>query len=294
MLAVTFLMVAVTSTVFAATFADGGVKISAENGNGRIHVTGAQGDVDKYVRDIQFCPDQVKYQKDFVCGLNWPIPVERVSPTEAVFQLDMNAVANGQRAFNFKNDGHWSQVSTSKLGGNLVVEMSDPNGDSEDGRGGCHYTYVGDLPAGSYTPYNETACGGAARVVRTVAKPAPAPTAPRAEMVQTVVRSSDAQIVQSKQVAKVSVKIKGNNNTVITKIRQQKNINQQKGATVKIKGSNNKVKACTVNINITNQLMGGHAVAPNNCAGCHNNDVWPHLSQTYGTFKNCTTSTVKK
>lgn len=161
-LAMAVFLVAVTSTAFATTFSDGGVKIWGESSNGRIHVTGSQEDVEKYVRNIQFCPDQIKYKPGFVCGLNWPVTVERISSTEAVFQLDADGMKNGQRAFNFKSDGHWSQVSTSKTNGNIVVEMSDPNADSEDGRGGCHYTYVGDLPAGSYTPYRPEACGGIA------------------------------------------------------------------------------------------------------------------------------------
>jgi hypothetical protein len=160
MLATMLIMVAVTSTVFAKTFSDGGVKISAEAGNGKIHVQGNASDIDKYVKNIQFCPDQIKYQDGFTCGLNWPISAERVSANEVVFHLDMNAVQNGQRAFNFKNNGAWSQVLSSKTAGNVVIEMSDPSDGSDDGRGGCHYTYVGDLPAGSYIPYKPELCGG--------------------------------------------------------------------------------------------------------------------------------------
>lgn len=285
------LMGAWAQTASAVVFMDqGSVKVSAPNKEGLVHVNGDPCVLDQYLRDIQFCPDQVKYTVG--CGLDWRIGAKRISQTEAIFQLDMAAVARGQRAFNFKNGALWSQVSAAKTGEGVIVEMSDPNPDSEDGRGGCHYVYIADLPAGSYVPNKPELCGGG--YVKPVAKPTPAVAAPIADMSQAVVKSPDAQVNQSKQVANVKVSVKGNNNTTVTVTKQQKNITQQKGATVrniKIKGNNNIIRACTYNINYTVQNM-GQSVASDNCAGCHNSKVWPHL--TNRAFENCTTSVIRK
>lgn len=176
------MIVGAVATLFAAWpaqavdyFKDSGVKVSGEPSNGRIHIKGAPADIDNYVRGMGMmsCPDQLKNASGATCNLNWPVDVQRISPTEAVLQLDMKAVAEGKRAFNFESDGLWSQAFASKAGENVVVESS------EGGQGYCHYTYIGDLPAGSYTPYKPELCSEqtAQPAVAKAIKPAAAPVA---------------------------------------------------------------------------------------------------------------------
>lgn len=176
------MIVAAVPTLFAAWpaqavdyFKDSGVKVSGEPSNGRIHIKGAPADIENYVRGMGMmsCPDQLKNASGATCNLNWPVDVQRISPTEAVLQLDMKAVAEGKRAFNFESDGLWSQAFAGKAGENVVVESS------ESGQGYCHYTYIGDMPAGSYTPYKPERCSEqtAQTAVAQAIKPAAAPAA---------------------------------------------------------------------------------------------------------------------
>lgn len=151
----------------AAMFEDDGCKLSTKpTGKVTVYCPKAS-DLEKYVFDLQFCPDQIKYTVG--CGLNLKKNFEITSPTTAEVMLDMGAVRQGQRAFNPKmNTTTWSHVMASKAGEGLIVEMSDPNPDSDDGRGGCHYTFVADLPPGSYIPNKPELCGGG--YVKPVAK----------------------------------------------------------------------------------------------------------------------------
>lgn len=187
------MIVAAVATLFAAWpaqavdyFKDSGVTVSGEPSNGRIHIKGAPADIEKYARGMGMmsCPDQLKDASGATCNINWPVDVQRISPNEAVLQLDMKAVAEGKRAFNFESDGLWSQAFAGKAGENIVVESS------KDGQGYCHYTYIGDLPEGSYTPYKPELCGehavqpAVAKVIKPTAAPAasaPATAAPAAK-----------------------------------------------------------------------------------------------------------------
>ena len=144
----------------AKVFSDSGCRIDADN-NGLVTISCPNSaDLAKYNWAVEFCPDVMVNSKDksgSVCGNNLRIDVQ-----SGTVQLDMGAVADGQRSFNFKHDvGTWSQVLGFKAGKNIVVERSyDPHGDgSDDGKGGCHYTFVGDLPAGSYVPLDPQTCG---------------------------------------------------------------------------------------------------------------------------------------
>ena len=177
----TMIVVAV-ATLFAAWpaqavdyFKDSGVKVSGEPSSGRIHIKGAPADIEKYVRGMGMmtCPDQLKEASGPTCNINVPVDVQMISPNEAVLQLDMKAVAEGKRAFNFVSDSLWSQAFPGKAGENVVVESLEKNGQVY-----CHYTYIGDLPEGSYIPNKPELCGkqtaqpATAKVIKPTAEPA--------------------------------------------------------------------------------------------------------------------------
>jgi hypothetical protein len=273
----------------ASVFSDSGCRIDAD-ANGLVTISCPNpGDLAKYNWAVQYCPDIVVHDKDnkgTLCGNRLRVDVQN-----GTAQLDMSAVSDGQRSFNFKqNVGTWSQVLGLKAGKNIVVEMSyDPHGDgSENGLGGCHYTFVGDLPAGSYTPLDPQVCGagggyakarkgggvtgGSARVSGkgTVAIASGASS--------MAVAAKDSAVSQIKA-GVVEIHAKNNKGTITTttKIKQQVNTNTVRGSTMKhskvtVKGNNHAPINCTYNYNINVQSMGKDAKA--DCATCHNDSVW--------------------
>lgn len=273
----------------ARVFSDSGCRIDADN-NGLVTISCPNSaDLAKYNWAVQYCPDVVVKDKDnsgTLCGNQLRVDVEN-----GTLQLDMSAVSDGQRSFNFKqNVNTWSQVLGFKAGKNLVVEMShDPHKDgSDDGKGGCHYTFVGDLPAGSYIPLEPELCGaggGYAKVRKGgsvtggSAKSSGKDTVAIASGASSMaVAAKDAAVTQTKAgVVEVHAKNVKGNVTTTTRIKQQVNTNTVRGSTMKrskviIKGSNTGHINCTFNYNINVQTMDGKAKLE--CAACHNDSVW--------------------
>lgn len=287
MLALMLMLVAVTSTAFAVLFEDD-CKLSTEpSGKIKVHCP-KPGDLQKYVFNYQFCPDQVKYTTG--CGNNLPSDFKIISETDAEAQMEMGAVSRGQRALNPKtNVTTWSHVMASKAGPGLVVEMSDPNDDSQNKAGGCHYTFIADLPAGSYVPYKPELCGGNASGKYV----APVKAAPVAAVQRSETESATANVINSPSgmanaannaAAANNVKagvvenhfknVKGNI-TVKTKIKQQTNTTAQGGVSIKggirnAKGGTITVSISNSPVNITVQQMGDKAV----CTDCNNPEMW--------------------
>jgi len=87
------------------------------------------------VRLVQFCPDTWKKG----CGDN--IVVKRVGDS---FQLDKEALADHQTAFNFVFDtGKWLRIPDGQN-----VTLPDENFlKIEEGEGGAYFVYVGPVPA---------------------------------------------------------------------------------------------------------------------------------------------------
>jgi hypothetical protein len=283
MLLVTFIVTQAMAITFPT--ADDNTVVSS-TGNGVI-VVKAKGESDW--RLIQYCQDNLRGG----CGNNVVVKPFEVNGDTMKFQLDNGGVEDGQVAFNFKRNDAWLHIPDCrvKTGNNVGMGMSYRAADISES-GGAHFVYVGS-GISVWSPVSAGACGD------NYAKAAAARTASstrqsREEMSQTssVVNSPDAQVVQTKQDVKITTKIKGNHNTVTNVVKQQKNTTMQRGSTVKVKGNNNKVTACTWNVNYTIQNIGAHPVAPNNCNGCHNQQVWNTFKN--GCFQNCTTSVIKK
>jgi len=110
------------------------------NTNGLITVTGNPQDVQRLTKMVQFCPDKFKGG----CGDNRYIAPMSKSGGTATFQLNMSSARNGQRAFNFKSGKEWLLIPHGLVSveDNSILEMSQPNSDSEDGKGGAHFVFT--------------------------------------------------------------------------------------------------------------------------------------------------------
>jgi len=114
--------------------------VSADN-NGVVTVKGHPDDINRIGLLCQFKPDKFK-------GRDWMdnrilSPVSKTD-TEVRFQMNMSSAQKGQRAFNLKSGRYWLSIPSSLVvvGSNLILEMSQPSADSEDGRGGAHFVFT--------------------------------------------------------------------------------------------------------------------------------------------------------
>ncbi len=248
---------------------------------------------------VNFCADALREG----CNENLPLAFVKSEGLTRTWDTPMDVIQGGQSGVNFAKDEDWFNTlwlglpdRKLEVGSNLVCARSvvDPEIPHS---GGVYLLYTG--PGAPYVPSaTETGndgrpvifpCGGGqASAVRNVAvTPATVkvvPVSAKAGMVQSVVNSPDSQNVQTKQVAKVKVYVKGNQNRTTTVTTQKKAVITQKGSTVK--GSYNKV--CTYNISVVN--FGSGNSLPNDCTGCHNEQVWNKIKDNC--FGNCTTQTV--
>ena len=133
------LVAAVASVALATTFKVAHpLKVSA-NPDGQVVFTGHRDDLVHIKKLIQFCPDEFKKG----CGNNIPLKPVQVTDTSVTFQLDVDAIKDfNQRAFNAKWEKDWMSIPDPNvnLGEHLKYEVSAPSPDSEDGRGGSHFT----------------------------------------------------------------------------------------------------------------------------------------------------------
>ena len=228
LMAVVFMLFSVNA--WAATFsAESCLTVSADS-NGRVTISGSGSDVGKISRLIEFCPDKYK-------GGCWDnLPLNPVSNDQAsvFFELDKERIKSNQRSFNLKSNGLWLLISHPmvKVGSNLILENSMASPDSEDGRGGAHFTFIGDVT--NYQPlYPLANWGGEACGEKVVSQPvaAPAPVAPAPKVAEKAAPASKGDAVASSG-------IKGDKNEVAQQPVKQVQKPVQKS---KIKGDNNKV-----------------------------------------------------
>lgn len=148
-------------SAMAVTFQAGTcLKVWGEPQNGVVHFESTPEVIDEITSRTQFCPDRWRE----TCGFNWVAPTKRISPNHAVTQLDMEAVRLNQRAFNTRNsDSLWLLIPHVfvLVGENLILEDSWPSPKIPES-GGAHFTYIGDLPPGSYVPLHPVPQGGGA------------------------------------------------------------------------------------------------------------------------------------
>lgn len=133
------LMVSVASVALATTFRVAHPLRVTANLDGQVVFTGHRDDISHIKKLIQFCPDE--YKKG--CGNNIPLRPVQVTDTSVTFQLDVDAIKDfDQRAFNAKWERDWLSIPDPNvnLGEYLKFEVSAPSPDSEDGRGGSHFT----------------------------------------------------------------------------------------------------------------------------------------------------------
>jgi len=270
LMAVVFMLFSVNA--WAATFSvESCLTVSADK-DGKVTISGSAADVDRIKKLIEFCPDKFK-------GGCWDnLPLNPVSKDQAsvLFELDKDRVKSNQRSFNFKSNGLWLLIPHPmvKVGSNLILENSMASPDSEDGRGGAHFTFIGDVT--NYQPlYPLTNWGGEACGEKVVSQPvaAPAPVAPAPKMVEKAAPASKGDAMAS------SGGIKGNDN----KVTQQPVKQVQKN---KIKGNNNKVSQTQISnqssvnvktgnnspVNITVHQGGYPGLFDSSCLKCHKQD----------------------
>ena len=112
------------------------------DGNGLVTLSfESPSDVDHVRKLIQFCPDRTKKG----CGNNIVIMAKSTGNCcQVTFQLDLKAAEEfGQNAFNFKWVNDWLAIPDPivERGPGIIYELSAPSGDSEDGKGGHHFTW---------------------------------------------------------------------------------------------------------------------------------------------------------
>lgn len=251
----------------AATFSPETCLKVSQSPDGLITVMGDPADVAKVKKLEQYQPDKLKGKPTID---NKTIGPSSDSGSAKTFQLNMDSLRNsGQRAFNFKGGhGTWLHISNPlvEVSNGLILEMSQPNPESEGGRGGAHFVFMSD----GYTPLYPIDSGGSACRPQEVLIQIPMDiTAPQKRIISTPdVGAGDNKVsvkgdnnditpqkIQQKQKQKVS--IKGNNNTVKQK-------QTQIGINAKTTGANSPV---TIHIN------GLPTVEDETCIKCHTNVV---------------------
>ncbi len=255
---------AALADAMAATFSPENCLNVSVDEKGIISVSGNAADVEKIKKLIQFCPDKYKGG----CSDNRIIPPASSITGVKKFQINLESAKVGQRAFNFKSGALWLHIPNPlvEVGNGLILEMSQPNPESEDGRGGAHFV----ISAG-YEPLYPLSAGGESciKTIDVGISPKPSPSAVR-EIIpagqvmgggdsRAVVKGDGNDVIPQtiKQQARQKTTVKGNNNTV------KKNINQI-GVNAKTTGANSPV---TVHIN------GIPSASDETCMKCHQNVI---------------------
>lgn len=135
---------ALASTASAETFSPKNCLYVEANQNGLVTFRGDRVDIEKLTSLPQFCPDGSAAG----CGDSFPAK----SVGNGAYQLEMRAVRDGLRSFNGKSGKLWLAIPNPLVvvGSGLLIENSLPSPNSEDGKGGAHFTLVGDIGKANY------------------------------------------------------------------------------------------------------------------------------------------------